>query len=131
MEKNSIEFEDMEVDKIRQNKRKFGFREEFRIPVMDLGIEAEIKNKKYKVSNLSSSGFQIIYKEGEIEENNEINFILTIESFKIRGSGVVKYVEKEDLDLFAAGIFINFFRDDQDKKNFLLCLESIKKSVLS
>ncbi len=109
-----LEFEQIDsntspLDRVFDNKS--SFRKEYRIQT-EGNIDVSFKGKLYKVSNLSTAGFQILLKDiDDINSDTKLDFKLFFDNDEINGVCLVKYIEKIDLDLFAAGIKIeSFFR---------------------
>ncbi len=134
MEENSIEFEDIEF-KSPSTERTFNkssyFRKEFRIPVIDENLEVEIRWERYKVSNISSSGFQILSNNiKEFIEGAEEEFTLITDDLNIKGIGIIRYIEEGEASSGAIGIEITSF-DGEDKDKFVSLVENLRNKFIS
>ncbi|GAB6887660.1 hypothetical protein JCM13304A_11580 [Desulfothermus okinawensis JCM 13304] len=128
-----LEFEQIDsntspLDRVFDNKS--SFRKEYRIQT-EGNIDVSFKGKLYKVSNLSTAGFQILLKDiDDINSDTKLDFKLFFDNDEINGVCLVKYIEKIDLDLFAAGIKIESFLDKEQKQKYVRYVEKIRNKVL-
>ena len=129
-----IEFEEINPDgspleRVLDNK--VGFRKEYRVQPKD-DVEIYIRGNSYKILNLSSHGFQIVLRDiDDINTNIKIDFKLFFDNYEINGVGVVKYIEKIDLDSFGVGIKIESFSEQRQKENYIMYVKRLRDEILS
>ncbi len=137
MGESFIEFIDPEqvrssVD--RTLNKKSCFRAEFRIPILEEvdipTVKVNILNKEFNVSNISSSGFQVLTDDDSMfKQGEKRDFEFFFDGKSIKGMACVKYIEKYDLNLYAVGMEIISFLETKDV--FFNLLNELKKKIIN
>ncbi|GAB6162037.1 hypothetical protein JCM12298_11960 [Desulfothermus naphthae] len=128
-----LEFEDIHPNgsPLERILDKSNFRKEYRIP-RDDDLKIFIGEKLYKVSNLSSHGFQMMAEDIEnMTPGTKVDFKLFFDNHEINGVGIIQYIEKIDLDLYVIGIKIEMFLEKSQEEEYEKYVERLRNKVLN